>query len=283
MVAWGSGSGSGNDTKVKGAGGGLIANSSATAGGTQLTYGAVQKSGLTVSKFGIANGGCSGGNGYYPGGGALCDCGAGGGSSFISGYAGVNAIVEDSTSEPRAHTNNTIHYSDKFFIDGKMTAGVNSGNGKAVITYIGKKPERINTKLNNIRYIKDCMNGSSANTGNHWVELQAIKDGVNLAKGISITGITNKSSYPLTRITDGDITTSNYAEGTTNTGNQCIILDLGANYDLDEVAVWHYWSDGRTYNSNITYVSSDNSNYIEVINKQEAETSQGKRVSAYSN
>ena len=221
--------------------------------------------------------GGGGGSGYYGGAEGFGTAGSGG-SSFISGYAGVNAIT---SSSDRTHTNNTLHYSNKFFIDNMMTAGTNTGNGEAKITYVGDAPARINTNLNNVRYIKDCINGNTENVDNHWVELQAIKNGVNLAKGITITGINNKEGYPLARITDGDITSANYAEGTNRQGYQCITIDLGSTYNLDEIAVWHYFADGRTYNDNVTYVSSDNSNWVAVINKTEAETANGKRVNAW--
>ena len=60
-------------------------------------------------------------------------------------------------------------------------------------------------------------------------------------------------------------------------------LDLGKNYDLDEIAIWHSWIDGRTFNNNITSISSDNSNWTTVINTTELETANGKRVNAYNN
>lgn len=421
------------------------------------------------------NGSGAGAGGYYGGaGGSGRNGGGGGGSSFISGYAGVNAIT---SSTDRTHTNNTIHYSNKYFINGKMESGVNTGNGKAKITYIGEaKPERKNTKLNNVRYIKDCINGSNKDQLNHWVELQAIKNGVNLAKAsnkkqvkeVSITNLITNGSFEngstgwvlenaaitnekkisgnsslnlkanvspsmskqtliihtpklnhkyyarlnflssstfttpdsrfewyfsddngtlkffqkdiptnnwiilssvselssasyldetwyirnftvnattdsfvddliiidlteafgagnepskewcdlnisyfegtkiiniyeyekensvinvsgndmvssdvnnmIDNIVDGDISNSGY--GTTN-GNTCITVDLESTYNLDEIAVWHYWADNRTYNDNITYVSSDNSNWTEVIHTTEIETSNGKRVSVY--
>lgn len=283
MVAAGSGSGSGNSNTTLGAGGTLIGNSgNGTVGGTQLTFGAVQSASYTVSSFGIANGGCAGGNGYYPGGGATCSSGAGGGSSFISGFAGVNAITSSSSLTP---TYNTIHYSGKYFYTGKMTAGVNAGNGKArirLLTTASTLP-RIVPYLNNVRYIKDCINGSTANTNNHWVELQAIVNGVNVAKGKTVTGtIAENATYPYSRLTDGDITSTNYAQAST-TGLQCLTVDLGASYNIDEIAVWHYYVDGRTYYSNVTYVSSDNSNFTPIIYKQEAETPFGKRINAYEN
>jgi len=229
--------------------------------------------------FGLAYAG--GGGGYYGGGRGYHSSGAGG-SSFISGYAGVNAILE-STDEanPRTHSGNTIHYSGKYFISGEMIPGTNDGNGKAQITYIGEKPERVNTNLDNVRYIKDCVNGYNATTGNHWVELQAIKDGVNIAYGITPTGtVVQNSSYPYSRITDGDITSTVYA-ASNSTGTQCITIDLTESYNLDEIAVWHYYVDGRTYKDNILSVSSDNINWIDIITETTAEISEGKRVNAY--
>ena len=59
---------------------------------------------------------------------------------------------------------------------------------------------------------------------------------------------------------DGIISTSPFAGSTPN----CVTVDLGRTYDLDEVAVWHYYGDGRTYHNNITSVSSDNSNWVTI-------------------
>lgn len=273
-----------------GSGGGLIGGSGTGyySGTTYTSYGGTQIAtnfgyGADYLKVGVPGAG----SGYY-GGNTVAYYSASGGSSFISGYAGVNAIT---SSSDRTHTNDTIHYSDKYFINGAMESGVRSGNGEAKITFIsGIKPERTNTNLNNVRYIKDCMNGSSVNTGNHWLELQALYNGINVAKGIVGTLYasdgTSISSYNTTTrayslATDGDITAANYTYGSTKTGNQCFVIDLGQTYDLDEIAIWHYWTDGRTYTDNYTYVSSDNSNWTKVIDKQEGETSQGKRVNAY--
>ena len=251
------------------------AQSNGTAGG--FGYGGT--GGKNASSAGWGGGG-GGGGGYFGGsGGSGCCNGVfpgGGGSSFISGYAGVNAITSSSS---RTLTYNTLHYSNKYFVDGEMQTGVNIGNGKAKITFLSSvKPKRTNKTLDGVRYIKDCINGSNtAYTSNHWVELQAIYNGTNVAKGKTATGTATISNASY--ITNGDITSSNYADITS--GTQCITIDLGQEYDLDEIAVWHYWSDGRTYNNNITYVSNDNSSWIVAINRNEAETSQGKRVSAY--
>jgi len=282
MVAAGGGGSWYNSTSYYGSGGagGTLIGDSATGnqnGTTVTATGATQ----TTTTFGIGlSGGSSerpgGGGGYYGGNNTAFT--SGGGSSFISGYAGVNAIT---SSSDRTHTNNTLHYSEKYFIDGSMESGVNSGNGKATITYVGNNMPRTNTDLNNVRYIKDCINGSSLNSYDAWVELQAIKNGNNIAKNKQVTSTgSENASYPYSRITDGDITTTNFADGT-NTGNQCITIDLGQNYDLDEIAVWHYFEDGRMYNNNVTSVSSDNSNWTEVMNYDAVETANGKRVNAW--
>lgn len=277
MVAGGSGSGPGNNSLTKGAGGTLIGLSSGTQGGTQTTFGT---SSYTASSFGIANGGCSGGNGYYPGGGAKCASGAGGGSSFISGYAGVNAITSQTD---RTHTNNTLHYSNKYFINGTMESGVNEGAGKAKITYVGAQYLRKNTKLDNVRYIKDCINGNTNNSSNHWVELQAIYAGKNVAYGKTVTGtVAQSGSYPYSRITDGNITTSEYAQAG-STGLQCLTIDLEKTYNLDEVSVWHYYEDSRSYKSHSLYVSNDNTTFTTLIDNVSGvvETPNGIRISAY--
>ena len=263
-----------------------------------------QKSGYS---FGIGQNGTlgavnypsSGGGGGYYGGIAPSSSSeyfsiAGGGTSFISGYAGSDAISSASdTANPRTHTNNTLHYSGKYFIDGSMIEYIdislpavnNTGDGKARITYVGDMPERINTALEDVRYIKDCVKGNDTNGWNAWSELQAIKDGENIAKGITVTGITASTQYggPISYITDGIVTTDNYvnsAQGNTYV-QECIELDLGDTYDLDEIAVWHYFADGRTYNNNVTYVSSDNSEWTPVIAEDSAESSLGKRVNAW--
>ena len=223
------------------------------------------------------------GAGYY-GGGSAGHGGAGGGSSFISGYAGSNAITSSSdTANPRTHSNNTIHYSGKYFIKGTMQAGVNSGNGKAVISYYGRTFEKTNDILDNVRYIKDCINGNSVNVSNHWVELQAIKDGKNIAKEKTVTGtfeplISDSNQLPLNSLVDGIINEVNYINNAQNLN--CVIVDLGSVNNLDEIAVWHYFSDGRGYNNHSLYVSEDNSNWTTLIDNQSGvvETANGTRI-----
>ena len=270
-------------TQISGGAGGTNLNSYGTnyagsfgRGGTSNSY----------SSASDANAGSSGGGGGYYGGGAGAGTGgggtghgSGGGSSYISGYAGVNSVKESTTI---THTNQTLHYSGKYFIGGKMLGGSNYDDGYAKITYVDIKPKRRNSELNNVRYIKDCSSYNSANNNNHWIELQAIKDGSNIAKGKTVTGTTAAySDYPYSRVTDGDITYSNYAEPSSYTTNQCITVDLESTYDLDEIAVWNYFGDQRSYYDNVTYVSSDNKTFTKVINEANIQNSNGRRINAY--
>lgn len=261
-------------------------------GGTQRSGGdgavGEEESGMAGS-FGIGGTGKrvygGGGAGYYGGGGAgssyyITSSGAGG-SSFISGYAGVNAIL---SSTSRDSSNDTRHYSGKYFISANMQSGVKIGDGSAKITYISQSLERVNTKLDNVRYIKDCTNGNTTDDYSMWLEIQAIYQGKNVALNKSVSATSQQQTTKLfSNITDGiiDDITIDAVGSTTATGEQCVIIDLEANYNLDELAIWHWFADGRTFNDNITYVSSNNENWTRVIENQEVETVIGKRINAY--
>ena len=205
-------------------------------------------------------------------------------NSFMSGYAGVNAPIYVTNSNELSY--NTIHPTGKFFLNGKLEFATGDTTPKVVVTYLGKYRER-NELLNNVRYIKDCSNGSTTNTRNSWVEVQAIKNGVNIAYGKNVTGTSSVSPGVGTgvkdSILDGIIDSRKYARF--GTGSQCITVDLGKSYDLDEIAIWKYYADGRTYHNNITSVSSDNSNWVtirdESVTSEMPETVNGKRISAY--
>ena len=92
-----------------------------------------------------------GGGGYYAG----CDsghAGGSGGSSFISGYSGCDAISESSTEQAIVHTGQPNHYSGLVFTDTQMIDGAhtmpdplggdditgNSGNGYCIISWFLK-------------------------------------------------------------------------------------------------------------------------------------------------
>ncbi|EAX95586.1 hypothetical protein TVAG_370900 [Trichomonas vaginalis G3] len=170
MVAAGAGSG---ERLCGGDGGSLVglstdqlysdvtnAQFNGTTGGTQqsggrfgcdVTYQSCGESG----RFGIRgsgnsqyDSGPSGGGGYYGGGGIPWAGSASGGSSFISGYQGCDAIFENSTEDQILHSGKPLHYSGKFFVDAVMIDGQSkipspdlksfeighTGNGYALIT-----------------------------------------------------------------------------------------------------------------------------------------------------
>ena len=158
MVAAGGGSGdfynSGSAGGTLIGGNGAIQNGGAIpgSGGTQIlggtNGGAFGRGGAGTNTY---TNNCSlaygGGGGYYGGGGGTSGTGTqtdgictsqgygGGGSSFISGYAGVNATTIAGAAI--THTYDTRHSSEKFFLKGQMVAGEHSGDGKAAISYVG--------------------------------------------------------------------------------------------------------------------------------------------------
>ncbi|EAX95579.1 hypothetical protein TVAG_370830 [Trichomonas vaginalis G3] len=168
MVAAGAGSGEricgGDGGKLEGLSNELIQyfQLNRTTGGTQ-TSGGIYGCDLyhhkcaSSGRFGIggsgnteADNGSSGGGGYYGGGGASMAGSASGGSSFISGYQGCNAISENSTENHIYHSGTPFHYSGKYFVDATMIDGQHEmpttdlksievgheGNGYAIITCI---------------------------------------------------------------------------------------------------------------------------------------------------
>ena len=97
-----------------------------------------------------------------------------------------------------------------------------------------------------IRYIKDIMSGNSVNNSNHWVEIQALmlvgNEYVDVALGKTVTATSGGTN--LSRVTDGNMDVNSYASTSSGQG---VIIDLGDEYPIDYVKVWHYWADGRTY------------------------------------
>lgn len=113
-----------------------------------------------------------------------------------------------------------------------------------------------------IRYIRDYINGSTANTGNQWVEIKAnTQDGTNVALGKTPTSSVSLSN--IAYITDG-IVSSSYAGG--DGGLAYVQIDLGGMYLIDNIQVWHYYIDGRTYYNTRTQVSHDGIKWYDVFN-----------------
>lgn len=238
--------------------------------GTQISGGAsTQTNADAQGQKGIGgkgySGGSGGGAGYYGGGGGKSNRLGGGGSSFIAGYAGVavgGSYDQNLFVRAKYFMNGDQKEDDLYFIDGIISENANTGTGKAKIQQISSNskdnpPEKNTTDLNNVRYIKDCLSGIGSATPPQWLEIQAIKDGVNVAF--------NSSS----ELTDGKLLT---AVTTTNYNQEaCQIIDLGTVQSLDEIAIWHNPvsttdPSERTLLRNTIHVSKDNVNWVEVRN-----------------
>ncbi len=124
-----------------------------------------------------------------------------------------------------------------------------------------------------VRYIRDYLDGSSSNEGNHWVEIQALEadTGVNRAlasNGATIFGsVPAASSYPFSVVIDGNTNTSPYSACVVN-GLQYVQIDLGGQYDIETIKVWHYYGDGRTYYSTKTQVSIDGIEWFDIYDSE---------------
>lgn len=121
------------------------------------------------------------------------------------------------------------------------------------------------------RYLKLSSNGSTANTSNHYVEVQAFDDnGVNVALGktsnVATDGVYNNSSAYI------DL----------GVGNQTLTIDLGGIYKLDYIRVWRYYGDGRTYHDVVVSASIDGVDYDVLfdsnVDGEYAETPNGKTI-----
>lgn len=124
------------------------------------------------------------------------------------------------------------------------------------------------------RYLRDTINGSTANAGNHWNEIKIINDvGENIALAHSVK--IGTTTYTNSVITDG-VVNSSYLSGGTN-----IVLDLGYVATVYQVIIWHYYSDGRTYHDNVTEVSLDGTNWIEIYRGEKPETSAGNVINLH--
>ena len=140
------------------------------------------------------------------------------------------------------------------------------------------------------RYLRDWLNGSTVDTGNHWVNCiinQHQSDGseINVALNKSVEAFDQNGNsifidrasiytngelllYPddistnvMTTAEDIPVDTS-YAY--TESGKYCLQVDLGAIYtDISTIKVWHYYHDGRQYNHTLE-VSTDGKTWITI-------------------
>ena len=136
-----------------------------------------------------------------------------------------------------------------------------------------------------VRYIRDWLNGSTSNGGNHWVEIEAYSNGTNVARGKTVSMSPNSTdsggSGNLTWVTDGDTNTANYFERPRPTGEvQWVQVDLGELYDIEKVNIRHYSQDSRKYYQTKTEISPDGNAWYVIFDSDKegiyTETSSGK-------
>lgn len=214
-----------------------------------------------------------GGDGYFP-----SNNSSTGGTSFIAGYAGCYGLMKGKTKvHPKLEyyehfyeeedTVATYTYSEEalgeyYFVDGVMMPGVHSGDGYAKIERVKPKIEttttltRKNTKLDNIRYIKNCVSSPDIS----WSKISVTVNG----------SVIEKNPTP---IVTGAMT--------------CGTIDLELVTNVDEIAIFHNDS-GIDYKQDTIQVSVDGTVWTNIkkwdtntSDLSETETVTGYRVSAY--
>lgn len=243
----------------------------------------------STGNFGRATSTAAGGGGYYG------STGNGGGSSFILGYAGVrvrdgSGVTQDTNKSFSIHRgdydsegNMILEPYNAVIYNGFIVEGVHTGDGAFRVTKVADNgmdnPPRdnSNTKLNQVRYIRDCVvsDGDESNKA-YWLEIQAIQNGNNLARSSTITSsggtLENGDS-----IKDGIADQSGTLASMSSSGEKCVVVDLGSIQDLDEVAVWHRYGDSNYTTEHSLAVSSDNSSWRYLRNKSTDTSATGKQ------
>lgn len=300
-----------------------VADPTLAYGGTQ-SLGGIHGTGSSNSgssgKFGVGGVGgnhlAGGGSGYFGGGASGVSSTVGGsgagGSSFIIGSAGVRAYNGSATrSTNRTFSIHRGNYDESgnpvledytpVVYNGIMIPGVNSGAGKFAVTQLdvlnmdSTNPPRSgsNQRLNQVRYIRDCVDGNSVDSNGYWIELQAMQNGVNVALDKSVSRIGGSSDSDLAVVTNGIMDDSSQFGTVSGSGQKCVQIDLGNSYDLDEIAVWHQYSDNRSFTGHVLSVSTNGSTWTDIRTKSsdssstglmnEPETAFGIRYNAFQN
>ena len=178
-----------------GAGGGLegLTNRKISVPGTQISG---YQFGIGQDGYGTGkNNGVGGaGGGYYGGTTSNYADGAeagSGGSSYVSGYEGCNAISKDSTSENIIHTGQSIHYSNKRFLYSVILDGNNSEigskeglDGHTTITFYGDKfKENIGYTKTEFNYTGNYQEYEIKETGYHKIQCWGADGGYSVGNG----------------------------------------------------------------------------------------------------
>lgn len=129
----------------------------------------------------------------------------------------------------------------------------------------------INTKFTSIEQSIDSISSTVQSSGgvnllknsvmyNHEDPSKVSRD--NIALGKNVTGSSAVTVGTLDMITNGDTASTNYVS--LSAGEQYVEIDLGDVYEINEVRVWHYYQDSRSYHNTATAVSEDGTTWTTV-------------------
>lgn len=156
----------------------------------------------------------------------------------------------------------------------EKVAKVKEWISKATINWHGKGSNP--TKFAGVRFIRDWLNGSTANANNYWNEVRAYAGATNVAQGKTPTS--NGVLTNAVNMTDG--TASTYGYEASNTGAKYVQVDLGSiRTDIESIQVIHYYLDGRTFHGTKTEISTDGTSWTvlrdSAVSGEYVETSNG--------
>jgi len=165
-------------------------------------------------------------------------------------------VIVQVSNDPNFSTGVTTVYNN----DANNSAGLGAGSDSEYTESVGGLG--ITFTPVSARYVRLYSNGSSANSSNHYAEIEVYSKAPstaasgNLAAGKTVTA-SSTAWTGLTAATNSVINSSGYADSFTATGLQWVQADLGASYDVSFIQLWHYFGDARTYHDIIVQVSND--------------------------
>lgn len=184
-------------------------------------------------------------------------------------YIGVEGIASDGTTLINASGDNVeggqhYHAASSYYLkkeEGwKTFRGYFSGHGTSGLSN-SHDPSNPGKMYTGVAYIRplfilnyDRPDGVSEIA---YIQIKEVGDNSNHALGKSAYS-SHPLNQPISRLTDGDRDTNNYV-GTNNNVDDVyngMTIDLGALYPINQIGVWHYYADGRTYYKTRTEVAS---------------------------
>lgn len=199
--------------------------------------------------------------------------------------------IQANAQEISAKLDSTTYQSDKTDILSEIEKNTTDikANSEAISARVTKEEfedlsekSRYRSNPLKFRYIRDWSRGSSVNSYNHWIEIKAIKDGVNIALNKPVTSDDDLKNGE--RVTDGEVNNSHAETRGEDGDSSFVIVDLEEVYDnIEYIHIWHYFRDNRRYYDTKTEVSEDGENWIVIfdskISGEYDETEEGRAYS----